>query len=63
MTLLQAVDGDVDDTLFAFADNLGGLELVSSGDVLTAVANGTCKITTSVGGDDFECVVRVNISG
>ena len=44
MTLLQAVGGDVDDTLLAFADNLGGLELDSSGDVLTAVANGSCWV-------------------
>lgn len=36
---------------------------VDSKGVVTAVANGTCKITTSVGDDDFECVVRVNISG
>ena len=36
---------------------------VDSKGVVTAVANGTCKITTSVGGDNFECVVRVNISG
>lgn len=36
---------------------------VDSKGVVTAVANGTCKITTSIGSDDFECVVRVNISG
>ena len=29
--------------------------------VVTAVANGTCKITTTVGQDNFECIVRVNI--
>ena len=31
--------------------------------IVTAVADGTCKITTSIGKDDFECIVRVRISG
>lgn len=31
--------------------------------VVTAVADGTCKITTSIGDDDFECIVRVHITG
>ena len=44
VTLLQALGGDPDEELLAFAENLGGLELDSSGDVLTAVANGSCWI-------------------
>lgn len=36
---------------------------VDSKGVVTAVANGTCKITTTVGKDNFECIVRVHISG
>lgn len=34
---------------------------VDSKGVVTAVGDGTCKITTTVGGDDFQCVVRVKI--
>ena len=44
VTLLQAVGGETDDTLQQFAYNLGGLELDSSGEVLTAVANGSCWV-------------------
>lgn len=44
VTMLHAVGGDVDANLSAFAENLGGLELNSSGDVLTAVADGSCWI-------------------
>lgn len=44
VTLLQALGGDPDEELLAFAENLGGLELDSSGDVLTAVANGSCWV-------------------
>lgn len=36
---------------------------VDSKGVVTAVSDGTCKITTSIGQDDFECIVRVRISG
>lgn len=36
---------------------------VDSKGVVTAVADGTCKITTTIGKDDFECIVRVHISG
>lgn len=41
MTMLQAIGGDVDANLHAFADNLAGLELASSGDVLTEVSDGS----------------------
>lgn len=44
VTLLKAAGGDMDAELRTFADNLGGLELESSGDVLTAVANGSCWV-------------------
>ena len=36
---------------------------VDSKGVVTAVADGTCKITTTVGEDKFECIVRVHITG
>ena len=36
---------------------------VDSNGVVTAVGNGTANITTSVGGDDFRCIVRVRIDG
>lgn len=41
VTLLQAYGGDMDQGLRKFAASLDGLELESSGDVLTAVANGS----------------------
>lgn len=41
VTLLQAYGGDMDQGLRKFATSLDGLELESSGDVLTAVANGS----------------------
>ena len=42
MTMLLAVGGERNDALRRFAENLGGLELAGSGDVLTYVANGSC---------------------
>lgn len=39
-TMLQAMDGDSDSLLKAFADNLDGQVLSDSGDVVTAVADG-----------------------
>ncbi len=42
VTMLRALGGDYDETLRAFADNLGGLEFDGSGDILTAVADGSC---------------------
>lgn len=43
-----------DDTKVATVDSKG---------IVTAVADGTCKITTTVGGDSFQCIVRVKIKG
>lgn len=44
VTLLSALGGQWEDTLLAFAHNLDGLQLDSSGDVLTAVAGGSCLV-------------------
>ena len=41
VTMLYALEGDVDTNLRAFAGNLGGRELDSSGDVLTGVSDGS----------------------
>lgn len=43
-TLLQALGGDRDELLHAFADNLDGVQLDSSGDVLTAVSGGDALV-------------------
>lgn len=57
---LKSVDGsDVPDFTWKSSDT--AVAKVDSKGVVTAVANGTCKITTTVDGDDFECIVRVSI--
>lgn len=61
LTLKSVVGNDVPDFTWKSSDTK--IATVDSKGVVTAVANGTCKITTSIGNDDFECVVRVNISG
>ncbi len=61
LTLKSVVGNEVPDFTWKSSDSK--VATVDSKGVVTAVANGTCKITTSVGSDDFECVVRVNISG
>ena len=61
LTLKSVVGNEV--PAFTWKSSDTKVATVDSKGVVTAVANGTCKITTSVGGDDFECVVRVNISG
>ena len=43
-TLLQAVGGSQDDALRQFAYNLDGRELASSGNILTAVSDGSCWV-------------------
>ena len=47
---------------YAWTSSDNSVATVDSKGIVTAVANGTCKITTSVGGDDFECIVRVSIA-
>ena len=44
VTLLEALGGDSDTVLQEFARNLDGKQLSSSGDVLTAVAEGECWV-------------------
>ena len=61
LTLKSVVGNEVPDFTWKSSDTK--VATVDSKGVVTAVANGTCKITTSIGSDDFECVVRVNISG
>lgn len=61
LTLKSVVGNEVPDFTWKSSDTK--VATVDSKGVVTAVANGTCKITTSIGNDDFECVVRVNISG
>ncbi len=46
---------------FTWKSSDTGVATVDDKGVVTAVANGTCKITTTVGQDNFECIVRVNI--
>ena len=59
LTLKSVVGNEVPDFTWVSSDTK--VATVDSKGVVTAVANGTCKITTSIGGDDFECIVRVNI--
>lgn len=61
LTLKSVVGNEVPDFTWKSSDTK--VATVDSKGVVTAVTNGTCKITTSIGSDDFECVVRVNISG
>jgi uncharacterized protein YjdB len=61
LTLKSVVGNEV--PAFTWKSSDTKVATVDSKGVVTAVANGTCKITTSIGDDDFECVVRVNISG
>lgn len=61
LTLKSVVGNEV--PAFTWKSSDTKVATVDSKGVVTAVANGTCKITTSIGNDDFECVVRVNISG
>lgn len=48
---------------FTWSSDDPDVATVDSKGVVTAVSNGTAYITTSVGQDKFQCIVRVNISG
>lgn len=48
---------------FTWKSSDSEIATVDSKGIVTAVADGTCKITTSIGEDDFECIVRVHITG
>ena len=54
--MLYALEGDVDTNLRAFAGNLGGRELDSSGDVLTGVSDGRLLDRRDARGDGAETV-------
>lgn len=61
LTLKSILGNDVPDFTWKSSDSQ--IAKVDSKGVVTAVADGTCKITTSIGQDKFECIVRVRISG
>lgn len=48
---------------FEWESSDSSIATVDSKGIVTAVADGTCKITTTVGEDKFECIVRVRITG
>ncbi len=47
-TLLQAIGADTDETLQAFAKNLDGRQLASSGDVVSAVSSGEALVGITI---------------
>lgn len=61
LSLKSILGNEVPDFTWKSSDK--AVATVDSKGVVTAVGDGTCKITTTVGGDDFECIVRVRISG
>ncbi len=61
LTLKSVLGNNVPD--FTWKSSNNKIATVDSKGIVTAVADGTCKITTSIGADAFECIVRVNISG
>ncbi len=61
LSLKSILDNELPEFKWESSDS--DVATVDSKGVVTAVADGTCKITTSVGEDDFECIVRVHITG
>lgn len=61
LTLKSVLGNKVPD--FTWKSSNSKVATVDSKGIVTAVADGTCSITTTVGGDDFECIVRVRITG
>lgn len=61
LSMKSILGSDLPDYTWKSSDS--SVATVDSKGVVTAVADGTCKITTTVGEDDFECIVRVHISG
>lgn len=61
LSLKSILGKDVPDHEWTTTDS--GIAKVDDDGVVTAVGNGTCYIRTTCGGDDFECIVRVRISG
>ncbi len=61
LSLKSVLGNDVPNFTWKSSDTK--IATVDSDGIVTAVGDGTCKITTSIGQDDFECIVRVRISG
>lgn len=61
LSLKSILDNELPEFTWESSDS--DVATVDSKGVVTAVADGTCKITTTIGKDDFECIVRVHISG
>lgn len=61
LSLKSILDNELPEFKWESSDS--DVATVDSKGIVTAVADGTCKITTSVGEDKFECIVRVHITG
>lgn len=59
LTLKSVLGKEVPD--FSWSSDDTSVAKVDSKGVVTAVSNGTAYITTSIGQDKFQCIVRVNI--
>lgn len=60
LTLKSVLGNDVPE--FTWKSDDTSVATVDSKGVVTAVSNGTAYITTTIGEDKFQCIVRVNIS-
>ena len=61
LTLTSVLGNEVPD--FTWKSDDTNVATVDSKGIVTAVSDGTAYITTSIGEDQFRCIVRVNISG
>ena len=61
LSLKSILDNEV--PAYEWESSDSSIATVDSKGIVTAVADGTCKITTTIGEDKFECIVRVRITG